>query len=236
MTSQTSVPLLADPDVVQPSAVPAEPARDDDSCDRLLVRIASGDRAACAELYDRHAAAVFGLLLRLAEDRGRAEELLCETFVAASRRLQAHGRVDTSARAWLLLLARELAVGNGRDGTEGDGGRPGRDLVALTPVELPPALDRLDGSERRRHVEAALAGVPGAERQALDLAFRGVGVGDVARRLGVSREEVGSGISRALRRLRRARSGEGAAASDRQRIAPDDAVPIRHSSTRATAP
>ena len=52
---------------------------DDDH--RLMARTVAGDRDAFAALYDRHARAVFGLLVRIVGERPVAEELVQETFL-----------------------------------------------------------------------------------------------------------------------------------------------------------
>ena len=47
----------------------------------LMGRVAVGDRGAFGTLYDRLAARVFGLLLRLLRNHGDAEDVLQETFL-----------------------------------------------------------------------------------------------------------------------------------------------------------
>ncbi|MGO1306900.1 MAG: RNA polymerase subunit sigma, partial [Microbacterium gubbeenense] len=48
----------------------------DDAAGVLLLRIADGDRAAFAELYDMLTARVFGLILRVLVNRSQSEEVL----------------------------------------------------------------------------------------------------------------------------------------------------------------
>ena len=51
--------------------------------DAVLVReVAAGSHDALAELYDRHADAIFAAASRLTSDRGLAEEVVQETFLA----------------------------------------------------------------------------------------------------------------------------------------------------------
>ena len=47
----------------------------------LVERLVGGSEGALAELYDRHADAIFALVNRLTSDRGIAEEVVQETFL-----------------------------------------------------------------------------------------------------------------------------------------------------------
>ena len=60
--------------------VPDEGPVTDHAAD-LLARIADGDRAAFAALYDMLSARAFGLVLRVLVDRAQAEEVLQEVFL-----------------------------------------------------------------------------------------------------------------------------------------------------------
>jgi RNA polymerase sigma-70 factor (ECF subfamily) len=59
------------------------------------------------ELFDRHAGAVYGYLLRLSGDRSVADELTSETFLRAMLALDGF-RGDASVKTWLLRIARNL--------------------------------------------------------------------------------------------------------------------------------
>ena len=48
----------------------------------LVADVAALSEAALAALYDRHAPLVFGTALRLTTDRGRAEDVVLDTFLA----------------------------------------------------------------------------------------------------------------------------------------------------------
>ncbi|HEV8193672.1 MAG TPA: sigma-70 family RNA polymerase sigma factor [Ktedonobacterales bacterium] len=79
----------------------------------LLQRIATGDKLALAALYERYQHPLFVYLLQHAGDRGMAEELLQDTFVAVWRgaaMFDAHFRgADTSVKAWIIGIARRQA-------------------------------------------------------------------------------------------------------------------------------
>jgi RNA polymerase sigma-70 factor, ECF subfamily len=74
----------------------------------LLGRIAQGDRQALADLYLRYRLPLFQYLLQFTPDRGLAEELLQDTFMAVwkgASSFQGRSRV----RAWLFGIARRRA-------------------------------------------------------------------------------------------------------------------------------
>ena len=89
----------------------ADMATEDDA--KLLRCIASGDRSALATLYERYHRPLFTYLLQHAGDRGLAEELLQDTFVAVWRGADGfdeHFRDGSgSVRAWLTGIARRQA-------------------------------------------------------------------------------------------------------------------------------
>src|SRR6478736_4328521 len=62
-------------------------------------------------LYDEHAAALLSYALRLtAGDRGRAEDIVQETLLRAWKHLDDLGSERGSTRAWLVTVARHVAV------------------------------------------------------------------------------------------------------------------------------
>ena len=84
----------------------SDDARDDDE---LLAQVAGGDIRALEALYRRMRVQVFAVALAVTADRGTAEDVLQDTFVrvysAASRY-----RPEARARAWVLTIARHLAL------------------------------------------------------------------------------------------------------------------------------
>ncbi|MEE1786416.1 sigma-70 family RNA polymerase sigma factor [Streptomyces sp. SP17BM10] len=135
------------------------------SDEALIAAVARGDQTALRALYERHSAAVLRLLHRLTSDRGTAEEILQETWLAVWR--SAGGfRGDSSVRGWLMGVARRQAHNQLRRS------RP-------QTVELTEAHDRADpggGVEDRvlrdaDHTElrTAVDTLPGHLREVLDL-------------------------------------------------------------------
>lgn len=73
-------------------------------------RVAAGDSAALAVLFDRHKSRVFAFLYHLMGDRPAAEDLVSETFLRVYR-ARGRCRAGTAFTPWLLTIARNLALG-----------------------------------------------------------------------------------------------------------------------------
>ncbi len=79
--------------------------------EQLIARVASGDRAAFSQLYDRHAPRVLGLLVRSLRHRADAEDVLQETFHQIWRSANQYSANRSSPEVWVTLIARSRAVG-----------------------------------------------------------------------------------------------------------------------------
>lgn len=85
--------------------------------DAELVRGAlGGSQAAYSEIVERYQRAVFGVIVRVVGNQGRAEELAQEAFVRAFRALHTY---DSQRRfaAWLLTVAHHVAIDEVRKNT-----------------------------------------------------------------------------------------------------------------------
>jgi RNA polymerase sigma-70 factor (ECF subfamily) len=76
-------------------------------------RAAAGDHEAYERLYRAHVGRVHSLCLRMARDRGQAEELTQDVFVRAWEKLEQY-RGDSSFSTWLHRLAVNFVVGEFR--------------------------------------------------------------------------------------------------------------------------
>ena len=65
---------------------------------------------AFAALYDRHSGAVYAAAARLSSDRGLAEDIVQETFLALWDRAEQFQPTLGSLSAWLLTIARNRTV------------------------------------------------------------------------------------------------------------------------------
>lgn len=165
---------------------------------QLVSRIASGDRAAFAEFYDRHAPAVLGLLLRLLGQRADADDVLQEAFLEVWRRAPQYDGARATPLGWLTLIARSRAVDHLRRRRPPNAPAPEAADVMLA--------DPADGLERREAagcVRAALKQLPTEQRSAIGLAFfAGLTHEQVAQRLGVPLGTAKTRIRLGIQRLR----------------------------------
>ncbi|HEY8472317.1 MAG TPA: RNA polymerase sigma factor [Natronosporangium sp.] len=140
----------------------------------LLRAVAAGDSTALARLYQRHADALFGYLLRLAGDRMTAEEILQDTMLAVWRsadRFEGRSKVST----WLFGIARRQAHNRLRgrvrpepvyEPLDEPDRAAGPDELAIaaaggTPVAM--AIDRLPDHHREVVALVFVAGLPLAD-------------------------------------------------------------------------
>jgi RNA polymerase sigma-70 factor (ECF subfamily) len=193
--------------------------------DSELVRaVASGSEDALVALYDKYAGPVYATARRLTSDRGLAEDVVQETFLALWNRAEQFDPTLGSLPAWLLTIARNRTI----DRLRALGRRP--PTVAVSEVALPDegdtaTLERLlnGGSvvgsgrpvmgpaaileevELRSSLASALAELPETERTVLVLAYRDeLSQSEIAERLGWPIGTVKTRTRRALLRMRSA--------------------------------
>ncbi|QIM17422.1 sigma-70 family RNA polymerase sigma factor [Leucobacter insecticola] len=143
-----------------------------DPADAALVRSASGDRDAFAELYDMMSARVFGLVLRVVVDPSQSEEVLQEVFLEVWQSAASFDENRGHARSWILTIAHRRAIDRVRSASS----RARREeRVALQELHTSAASVEdhvqllIDGSRAIRALDA----LPEAQRQAIVLAYFG---------------------------------------------------------------
>lgn len=158
--------------VIDGCEVPSGDLELGDQVAALLRRVAVGDRAAFAELYDRMAARMFGLVRRVLVDRDLSEEVLQEVFLEVWRTADAFDPNRGQGRSWLLTIAHRRAVDRVRAARTG----ADRDVrVGLRDHEV--AFDRVaeraELSIEAQRVHDALRRLPELHREVLILAYFG---------------------------------------------------------------
>jgi RNA polymerase sigma-70 factor (ECF subfamily) len=175
---------------------------------QLVAAMAGRDEDALALLYDRHAAAAYGLALRILWDASAAEDVVQEAFLALWRDASRYHPERGAVRAWLLGIVRHRAI----DQLRGPQRRTGRPLsldLMETPAPAPDdpaaeALRSIDGAT----VRAALDALPSEQRAVVELAyFGGLSHGEIAGRTGVPLGTVKGRMRLAVERLRKALRG-----------------------------
>lgn len=164
-----------------------------------------GNGESFAGLFDRHRDRVFRSVLRIAQTREQAEDIVAVTFLELWRLRERVRLVDDSVLPWLLVTAFNVARNSSR------AERRYRRFLAALPIadhatdasEL--ALDRIEGLQAERRAIASLRALPRAEAEILAL----VGVDELslreaARVLGITDEAAKKRMTRARRRAREA--------------------------------
>lgn len=169
----------------------------------LMQRLSRGDRAALAELYDRHGPRVYGLALSILGSREPAEDLVHEVFLEAWRNAAHYVEARGTVLAWLLVRTRSRAIDRRRSLRQARLG-PGESLAASSDL----GADAARILDQRRAV-AALDCVSDDELQVIMFGyFEGLSSAEIAERLGVPVGTVKSRTRSALQKLR-ARLGAG---------------------------
>jgi RNA polymerase sigma-70 factor (ECF subfamily) len=168
----------------------------------LAQRIRSGDRAALAEVYDRHASVALAVALRVVADREAAEDLVHDAFVAVWQKIDRFDPARGSLRSWIVTIVRNRAIDRLRAKRPSVeiGVADERSLLQTGPNPTwDDALARLGASQLR----AAVAGLPTEQRQAIELAyFDGHTYREIATLTGVPLGTATSRLRLALARLR----------------------------------
>jgi len=76
----------------------------------LMARVTARDTAAFETLYDRHAAVVLGIIVKIIGDRAVGEELLQETYWRMWTKADTFDPEKGPLRAWLYSIARRQAL------------------------------------------------------------------------------------------------------------------------------
>lgn len=190
--------------VSRPDSLPADESAE---LDRRLVRsIAAGSAEALADLYDRHAAGVFGLARRITGRPEDAEEVVQDVFAQVWRQACRYEDERASVAGWVLMLARTRAI----DRLRARAVRP--DLAMPVSPEAVPAIvagdpdpERLTlSADEARRVQAAVADLPAEQRSLLELAFyQGLTHAEIAADTGTPLGTVKTRLRTAMFALRR---------------------------------
>ena len=165
----------------------------------LIARIRSGEQDAMAELYDRYAALVYSVAMRVLADTAAAEDVLQEVFMQLWRHPASFDARRGSLGPWLAVIARHRAIDVVRKR------RPQTDLedvVIAIEAGLEGAAERLRAVEK---IRASLHAMPDNQRKALEMAFfEGMTHTEIAAETGEPLGTVKTRIRAALVALRRA--------------------------------
>src|SRR5512143_3888062 len=143
-----------------------------DAADRAaLLRIADGELAALEDLYDRYKTMAYSIAYRITNDATLAEDVVQDAFLGAWRSADRYVPGRGSVRTWLLSIVHHRAI---------DAVRRRRPVAELpdeqeavrTPeaLTLPDVWGEVSMRLDRETVGSALATLPDAQREAVELA------------------------------------------------------------------
>ena len=196
--------------VPQPEKRTAAPVRLADELLPMVQAMAAGEQEAMARLYDATSGVVFGLAVRILEQKEDAEEVTLDVYLKAWRNASAYSPERGGVMAWLLMMARTTAIDRIRH-------RHAQPKVVDLPEDWPdpPALDPSPEEltvhgEWRARVTLALGQLPPEQRQVLAMAFfTGLSHAEVAEKLGQPLGTVKTRIRLGLQHLRKALEAAG---------------------------
>lgn len=173
----------------------------------LLKAVARKDESALARLYDRYRHILFGLMMRILNNREEAEDVLQEVVIQVWRRAADFDERRGRPFTWLVTLARSRAIDRLRSLTA-------RERVATASTrEASEDISDADSdafrSEQRGLVNSALAQLPEEQKHALTLAyFEGLTQSEIAARLGIPLGTIKTRMRSGLIKLRELLSGK----------------------------
>ena len=147
----------------------AETQAEDRDC---LRRLAAGEGDAAGGLYDRHARAMYSLVLRIVGDEGDAEDVVQEVFAQAWRQAARYDASRGAVGAWLLMMARTRAI-EGCARARPEPGNSDHRVVRMCWVSRPRSGcgERIIDAEQRAWCMRALGELPLMQRLAIELAY-----------------------------------------------------------------
>ncbi|KAF0192636.1 MAG: RNA polymerase sigma-70 factor ECF subfamily [Gammaproteobacteria bacterium] len=184
---------------------PTKDAAGDETLKTLISRVALGDQAALAALYDITAGRVYALALRIVANPACAEEIASDTYyqiwTQAGRYDATRGRV----LAWIMTICRSRALDKLRQRDPAEQ-RSGPVLISQD-IEAPEQepLDLLLVTERCNAIHDALEALDAHDRLLLSLAFfKEMSHQEIARQTDIPLGTVKSTIRRSMLSLRSA--------------------------------
>jgi RNA polymerase sigma-70 factor, ECF subfamily len=135
--------------------------------------MAAGDQTALADIYDRHATAIYSLALRIVRRPEDAEDVTQQVFTQAWRTAPRYDAARGAVAAWLLMMARSRAIDclRRRDAARNDDASD--TSLAAIPDPGPSVESLVATREQVEQARAALDGLSPEQRQAIELAYYG---------------------------------------------------------------
>jgi RNA polymerase sigma-70 factor (ECF subfamily) len=133
----------------------------------LVRRLCEGDETALGELYDGYGPFVFGLALRVVRDRSAADDIAQDVFVQMWQQPERFDPTRGSLRSFLATVTHRRAI----DHVRREEARRRRETNSVVGEITPYVEARLEHDDRTEAVREAVAALPNAQREALELAY-----------------------------------------------------------------
>ena len=172
----------------------------------LLARVAKGDQQAYSQLYDHSSTLLFTLAVRILDNHEEAAELLQDVYLEVWRKVSRYDVGRGTPIAWLVTLTKSRAIDRLRARTA-RGYRATSSLEAGHAAQIadlgPSPFETQADQELRIAVGAAMAGLPQAQQQAIELAYyEGLSHAEIAERLNQPLGTVKTRIKLGMSKLR----------------------------------
>lgn len=150
----------------------------------LIARMARGDELALTAFYDRTNRLIFGLLLRILNDAGQAEEVLLDVYMQVWRQAAKYDARRGKTLAWLVTIARSRAIDRLRSTRQEEMRRESLDSSDHTLALSTRFEDPTVAPEMQRVVRSALDSLPPEQREVIEMAYYlGLSHSEIAARL-----------------------------------------------------
>ena len=169
---------------------------------QLLAQVATGDRAAFAELYDLVSPRVFGLIKRLLRDHSQSEEVTQGVFLEIWQTATRFDPNKGGASTWILTMAHRRAV----DRVRASQSSRDRDIkigIRDHKTDYDHVSETIEIRMEHERVEKAMLRLTELQRQAVSLAYYGgLSHSEVAEKLSVPIGTVKTRLRDGMIRLR----------------------------------
>ena len=176
------------------------------SDEQLMQQVVVGNQAAFAELFDRHAPILLGVLFKMIGQRQVAEELLQETYWRVWDKAASFDASRASFRTWVFSIGRRIAIDWMRRRRVRPQTTDGGDSAERKLEQIPASADVVEtvqSTETQTTVQAALEELPEEQRDVIALAyFKGLSRREIAAETGLPLGTVNTRVRLALKRLR----------------------------------
>lgn len=151
----------------------------------LIKRVADGDQYALNTLYDATNRLVFGLVLRILNDRSTAEEVILDVYTQVWRQAALYDRSRGAPLAWIVTIARSRAIDRLRSGRLEQLSKEPLDAVAEIRATTISPEESTFSSERQKLIRSALDALSPEQREVIELAYySGLSHTEIAAKLG----------------------------------------------------